>query len=99
MKSKAKAPHPAPLSLAQKLAQAQSDQQKWLAVAGSPELAPQDAQAALEAARSSQAAARLYQKALTYQAPQTPDAALVQTLGLDNSPQGQPSALGMQSQS
>ncbi len=54
-------------SLQQKLDQAKRDYQKWSAVAASPDLSPQAAAWARDAARSYGAAARLYEKGLTYQ--------------------------------
>jgi hypothetical protein len=60
--------HAPPLSLPEKLARARADQAKWNRVAAHPSLSPEAAAWAKDAARSSAAAATLYQKALAWEA-------------------------------
>ena len=58
---------PPPMSLPMKLAQAQQDLAKWMAIAAKPNLSPRAAAAAQEAARSSKAAVTLCQKAMAWE--------------------------------
>ena len=83
-------PQPSPQ---EKLAAAQADAEKWRQVAANPDLSPQAAAVAQNAARSAAAEVRLRQKGLAYQAEQQDqtEAQLAQVLGLSDSPQGQPS--------
>jgi hypothetical protein len=57
-------------SLQEKVAQDQADLAKWTSIAALPGLSPQAADVARNAARSSQAAVTLGQKALLYQEPE-----------------------------
>jgi hypothetical protein len=59
-------PH-APLSLQEKLDQARRDLARWSHIAADPDLSPAAALAARNAARSSQAAVILGEKALAYE--------------------------------
>ena len=61
-----------PLGLVDKLLQARADYRKWRDVAADSQLSPAAAQAALNAAVSSKAAATLYQKALLFEDPSHP---------------------------
>ena len=93
------AEQPQPVSLEEKVAQAQRDLAKWSAVAQDPTLSPRAAQAAANLARSSAAALKLGKKALLFQQgmaedPENPnpdygasDPALLTLLGLTPSPQ------------
>jgi hypothetical protein len=56
----------AKLSQQQKLDQSKADHQKWLQVAARPGLSPEAVEFATNAARSSGAAAKLYEKALAW---------------------------------
>ena len=90
---------PQPVSLEEKVAQAQRDLMKWSAVAADPTLSPQAAQVAANLARSSAAALKLGKKELLFQQgmaedPESPnpdygasDPALLMLLGLTPSPQ------------
>ena len=79
---------PTPLSLEQKLAGAQQQAEHWAKLAAHPDLNPQQAAVALNAARSSRAAIKAGQKAQAWQSQQDnpllqgDDAALAQTLQL-----------------
>jgi hypothetical protein len=72
-------------SLPEKLANAQAEQMKWSQVATNPNLSPEAALVARNAARSYAVAARLYQGA---QKP-APDPYLETLLGLKSQPQDQ----------
>ena len=68
MNSHPPTPQGPPLSLPEKLAQAQADLAKWSRVAAHPNLSPEAAAWAKDAARSCAAVVSLYQKALDWEA-------------------------------
>src|ERR1700721_318797 len=61
-------PQEQPPSLQEKLDQTRMDQQYWAQVAAGPNLSPQAAAWARDAAQSKKAAADLYEKAMNFQA-------------------------------
>ena len=73
-----------------KLLEAQANHQRWLSLAGHPDLSPEAADAARGLATSWKAAAQLRQKAQAYQ-DANQDAAIDKTI---HSPPSQPSSLG-----
>lgn len=78
-----------PMSQQEKMAMAQQEQERWASIAARPNLSPQAATVAMNAARSAAAEVRLRQKGLAWLGAQTDDQALAQVLGLNSSPQNQ----------
>src|SRR5208337_4837803 len=82
-KSQDKQPEPE-ASPQESLSAASADMEKWQAVAAKPGMSPQAAAWAREQARSAQASAQLWQKALQPQEGPPPDPALMNTLSLQD---------------
>ena len=90
---------PPALSLEEKLQGAAADLQLYQSLAAKPGLSPMAARWVNDQARSARSALRLYQKALLYQDNQEDEAQaqeddpyVLSLLGLQQSPQGQPTA-------